>query len=238
MKKKKETKKKPNAGEVIGSGLRALVEFFVFFCKVVFKFLKITGLWIPLLYVLFGLILYWTLGFDPIQLDVWGTLYLCGMIACVLACAVILVRNVIVRPVKSIVRGYKNPVWRKKKYDVPTESVRADKLDKTYSPPPISDYAEQKDSTVEYLAPIEDFVDKNDEELRRAQYSLYKDWLPKIEEIEAQNNPKMVSVETKDAPKVYHSALQPDVIVHEYSDRFELYKERGGELVQIGVEFK
>ena len=237
MKKNKKTKRKPNAGEVIGSGLRALVEFFVFLCKVIGKFLKFTGLWIPLLYGLFGLILYWTLGFDPIRLDVWGTLYLCGMIACVLACAVLLIRNLVVRPVKSIVRGYKNPVWRKK-YDLPTESVRTDKLDKKYSPPEIKDYLPEKENTVEYLAPISDFAEKNEEESRLASFSLYPDWLPKVDETDSQRVNYMGSEPTRESPKVYRSALQPDVIVYEYEDRFELYKERGGERVQIGVEFK
>ena len=237
MKKKKETKRKPSLGEVIGSGLRALVEFFVFFCKVVYKVLSFTGLWIPLLYALFGLILYWSLGFDPIRLDVWGTLYLCGMIACVLACAVILIKNVVVRPVKSVIRGYKNPVWRRGR-DVKSETVASYKTDKRYSPPELSDFRPERDSTVEYLAPVVDFAEKNDLETRRAQYSLYPDWLPKIQDEAPQSRPVMVSSDGKETPKTYYSKLDPKVLVYEYEDRFELYRESGGQRIQIGVEFK
>ncbi|MBR1748044.1 MAG: hypothetical protein IJ735_07580 [Clostridia bacterium] len=238
MKKNKETKKKPSAGEVIGSALRVIVDFFVFFVKTVAKFLAYTGLWIPLLYVLFGFVLYWTLGFDPIQLDVWGALYLSGAVACVLACLIILVRNAIVRPVKNIVRGYKNPIWKRRKFDEKTEAVRSDKLDKKFSPPKIEDYSPMEEEKIEYLAPIEDFAVKNDEETRHAQYSLYPDWLPKIDDTGSQTEPHVVSVAREEAPKIYRSGLDPDVVVHEYSDRFELYKIKGGKEVNIGVEFK
>lgn len=215
-----QTKKKTTAG---GSILRAIARFFVFFCKTVAVFLVKSGLLIPILYALFGLILFWTIGFDPIALDVWGTLYLSGMIACVLACAVIFLRSFVVRPMQSVFHRKK----RNEKYRVTEE--KDDVL------LPFDQSKKETTSTVEYLVPIEHFAEQNDEATRWTKYTLYQDWTTKNDGPESQTEPFTIEPEQ---PKIYRSALDPAVIVHEYSDRFELFKEQDNKSVQIGVEFK
>ena len=55
--------------------------------------------------------------------------------------------------------------------------------------------------------------------------------------IYAPDQPK-VEVTPKEDPKIYMSAVEEDTLIHEYSDRFEVYKLKGGEKVLSSIEYK
>ena len=59
------------------------------------------------------------------------------------------------------------------------------------------------------------------------------DWIPKQDPTAAIN-----ADQTGERPDVYFSTLKPDILVHEYHDRFELFRVEGNKLVSIGTEFK
>lgn len=52
------------------------------------------------------------------------------------------------------------------------------------------------------------------------------------------NTSVKVSNVVKETPKIYMSAVEEDVLIHEYSDRFEVYKLNGGEKTLTGIEYK
>ena len=238
---KKENKKskraRASAGEVTGSVLRSFCDFLFFLFKIIFKFLKIFGLWIPLLYAFFGLILYWAFGFNPFNFDTLGTLYLCGAIACVIGSAIIAVSNVIVKPARSIIKGFKNPVWKKKEPEEyenvdKAEVIKADKRDEKYNPPKIEKYVESDEEKMEKLfLPNGDFAEDSSDK----RYASFPDWLPDVDD---SGDSHVVSVPHNEIPLVYFSKLEPDILVHEYSDRFELFRLEGTKTIPIRVEHK
>ncbi len=259
--KKKETAKKKNPGNtlgvIIGSVLRSLVLFFGFFLKIIFKIFTLFGLWIPLVYALFGVLLYLAFDFNPFDFGSWGTLYLCGTIVCVIAAAVVAVRNLIVKPARSVYQGYKHPFWEKNRLDAIEQekefeknvgkwnTVRQYKKDKKFQPPEIAAFDENdlsapietKDKFSSFLLPIEDFNARTEEEKKAKKYSLDLDWLPKKEEKEPQKT-VIKATPSAETPEIYFSNLEPDILVHEYTDRFELFRVAGTKTIPVGVEYK
>lgn len=236
-KKKNDMRARASAGEVTGSVLRSFFDFLFFLCKILFKFLKLFGLWIPLIYALFGLIMYWAFKFDPFKFDALGTLYLCGAIACVIASAIISVKNVIVKPARSIIKGFRNPVWKKKERQEyenadKSEIIKADREEAIFNPPKIEKFVESDEEKMEKLfLSVDDFADG--EESRR--YSSYPDWLPETDE---SGETHVTSVYKNEVPQIYFSKLEPDILVHEYSDRFELFRLEGTRTIPVRVEHK
>ena len=85
-----------------------------------------------------------------------------------------------------------------------------------------------------FLAPLDDFDEVLKEE-RSEKISL--DWLPKRNSSEPEKV-NIVAETPTEKPQVYFSALEPDILVHEYSDRFELYRVNGHKTTPVGVEYK
>ena len=101
------------AGLMLGSILRAIVAVLSGIVKAVGAILWYTGLWVPALYALFGGVLYLVWKFNPFSGGLYETLYLVGFALCVVIFLIILVRNAVVRPFKSIAEGFRNPIWKK-----------------------------------------------------------------------------------------------------------------------------
>lgn len=250
-KKKKQNKNKAayKGGIIVGSLLRPVIMFFGFIIKFILKLFSFFGLWIPLVYAAFGGLLYLVFDFNPFWLDVYGMLYLCGALACIVAAAVISIRNVVVKPARTIYQGYKHPFW--KKYDEDeedyayidnaekAETVKSYKKEADLNPPEIESFKEtrREKGIGEYLIPSSDFVSASVEEEEDKRRSLNLDWLPKIDSTEPES-PNMRSVYSAERPKIYFSELNPDLLVHEYSDRFELYRVNGKNLIFDSVKFR
>lgn len=171
------------AGSVIGSILRFFISGIQLLIKIIMQVLFYTGLWIPAIYILFGFILYWAFGFNPLDWHLEGQLYVSGLIACTLCSLVITIRNIIVKPAKSVYKGYKKPIWTRKKSDgdevVVVKKQTADKVDVNIA-----------------------------------------------EEIQ------------KPRPSIYYSTLEENTLIHEYDDRFEIYRIENNKARLERVEYK
>ena len=242
-------KKKNSFGDIIGAiagGFAAIIKGIV---RLLLKVLVTFGLWLPALYALLGVILYYGSGFNPFGFDVYSVIYLSGGVACVVCAVIISVRNVFVLPVKSAVTRHRdrlNDEWAEEKFaaEEQAERLRREKEERSFSPPegeyPVFDENEKEEKppkkeeeTPEYLVDMEE--DDADDERRKAGELLF-DWVPVKRETKAK--PKMESVPKKEIPEVYFSKLNPSILVHEYKDRFELFRLTGDKTVYIGVEYK
>ena len=168
--------KKQRPSTFVGGLLNALVAVFKFILWLLFMLITKLGLWIPALYALFGVGLYLFADFNPFDLGGESILYLVGFGASVLCALIIAVRNVIVKPLKGVVEGYKNPFWKK------TDGEKEKK-------------EKSKPAEAEVQKPAERIPNQYEE-------------IPK---------------QRIERPKIYRSELEPDSIVHEYSDRFEVF---------------
>ncbi len=168
--------KKQRPSTFVGGLLNALVSVIKFILWLLFMLITKLGLWIPALYALFGVGLYLFADFNPFDFGGESILYLVGFGASVLCALIIAVRNVIVKPLKGVVEGYKNPFWKKEDGE-----------------------KEKKEKAKPVEAPAQNTGDR---------VPNYHEEAPK---------PRI------ERPKIYRSELEPDSIVHEYSDRFEVF---------------
>ncbi|MDD4315885.1 MAG: hypothetical protein PHC84_01850 [Clostridia bacterium] len=169
------------SGLALGSVLRFIVSTLELILKIVINLLVFFGLWLPLVYALFGLGLYLGFHFNPLDWTLEGQLYVSGFVTCVLCSLIITIRNLIVRPAKSVFYGFKTPLWTRKK-DENIELVEIKKTKKKMKEP---------------------FEEK------------------KIEK-----------------PKIYYSAVESNTLIHEYTDRFEIYKIENNKARLESVEYK
>lgn len=244
-------KKKNSFGDIIGAiagGFAAIIKGLI---RLLLKVLVTFGLWLPALYALLGVILYYGADFNPFGFDVYSVIYLSGGVACVVCAIIISVRNVFVLPVKSAVnrrRDRLNDEWAEEKFaeEEQAERLKKEKEERRFSPPegdyPVFDEKEQekprekeeKIEEPEYLVDLDE-EDESEAERRKAGELLF-DWVPVKKEFKAK--PKMESTPKKEIPEVYFSKLNPSILVHEYKDRFELFQMTGDKTVYIGVEYK
>lgn len=299
-KKKKQNKiEKRNAGEAFGSFLRLLYNIFV----------KYTGLWIVIIYSIIGLIIWLVqksnpfLAFDSIP-HIWFNI---GFFAAILICLIITIKKLIINPLKSVSKGFKNSTWQKNKPEIveePEEEVeeryieprrpepaphRNDLEKRTDGKPPTARevrraikarkklaketkklakeiYENQPPAQMPYdPGYIQPSDYANPHYNRHGQDSMFSRGpaQPYIEQVPANrysnspeptlpsNTPPIIEERAyttfrqqipydspKEEPKIYMSALEPNVLVHEYSDRFEVYKMVNGKAVRDRVEFK
>lgn len=234
-------------GVLAGSVLKGIVTVLKFLTTLIAKLLIVFGLWIPLLYAAVGGVLYLAFQFNPFDLSLYSTLYLSGAVACVLCSLVISVKNIIVKPAKSVYEGYKHPVWEKNreqkiaiekgdfvpedktenleirpKDETIAEILRRRRKEKKLAPPPIDEYDNKPKRE-------RNAVGKKDLELYPESY------LPKRQEEKVS---AITGVTNFERPKIYFSVNEPDILVHEYSDRFELYRYENNRTTLDRVEYK
>lgn len=243
-KKKQEETQKPDAGYIFGSILRFVYNVFV----------KYSGLWIAAIYTIFGLILWVSSGLNPFKLDSEGhTLYLVFFFIFAFVSLVITIKKLIINPTKNIVKGFKSPAWQKKDtkdepanatptyqtteeyYNIPThtnltrkdirqaKAAKAQLAKQTKKIPQLKrsvDYNEQPASTLP-PPPTPNFQSP-------PPYSPYS------------NSPwaQTTYSSPKEEPQIYLSILEANTLIHEYSDRFEVYRLINGNAVREKVEFK
>lgn len=208
--------------------------------RLLIKIIVAFGVWIPALYVLLGVILHYGCGFDPFDFTVYSVVYLSGGVAAVVCCLILAVRNIIVMPFRSALnkKNVENDeLWKDEEAEVTKRTERRDEeeLEETLAPP-LESVKKKKEQTPPYLADLdedEDETTREDEEREAAKAELF-DWLPK----KAGGKTKTASVPKKEIPDIYFSALQKNILIHEYSDRFEIYKVVGDKTVHVGVEYK
>jgi hypothetical protein len=239
-------------GLLIGTVIRTLIVVVEFLSRILAKILVLFGLWIPLIYAIFGVILYYIFHFNPFDFSLYSTLYLSGAAACIVSCLIISIRNIVIRPARSVYDGYKHPLWeRNREKNIEQEDAEfaeyvVKKKSETLAPEEIDDFSTKKyrKKRVDYLAPTDDFAIKGSEPIsdnfdispndRRFAYNVNFD-----DNNRYFNQESMLPAKIKaEKPQVYFSKLEPALLVHEYSDRFELFRIDNHRSILDRVEYK
>lgn len=182
----------------MASKRRAGCAFFILFgslIKLLYTILNITaqffavifgffGLWIPLLYALVGVALFGFLGFNPFEWTIEGQLYIAGFAACCACSLIISIRNLVLKPIRSVVQGFREPIWKSKEENGEKGSPK-----------------------------------------RRIREPERKSIAPATAEAQ------------QEKPEIYFSQIE-NVLVHEYTDRFEIFELNDGKLKLDRVEYK
>jgi len=190
---------------ITGSALKAIVTFFKGFFRILFRVMTVLGLWIPFVYAVFGLILFFAFDFNPFDQSIDAWLYIAGF-GITLACALVIAfRNLVIKPSKNIIEGYRYPVWKR---DREGNIIKYKTTDDAERYPP--------ERVIEY--PI------------RRKKAAQTPEKPK--------ESKPVVPENYERPKIYYSARERDTLVHEYSDRFEVFRIVDGKTLLHKVEYK
>ncbi len=180
--------------------------------KLLLKIVFGCGLWVPATYAILGVVLYFGFSFDPFDFSLESCIYLSGAVASVVCAVILFAKNAIYLPAKKIFS-------RKKKTDLFRLRQKGDSFER------------EKECERRILPPLFEDKKKPDEKI------YYYDWLPEKKENEP--TPQVTSRPKYEEPQVYFSKLRPEILVHEYVDRFELFKiGKNNELISIGVEYK
>ena len=207
--------------------------------KIFFSF----GLWLVCCYVLLGVVLHFACNFNPFDFSVYGVIYLSGGVACVVCCIILIIKNVFILPFRSIrSRRSKKEGWLDEDAlsEDALEEHQAVTEEERLAPPISANFdidSDDVEEEIEYL--IDSEVKGKTKTLadeRAEASSLLFDWVPERES--KTSTVRTVRKVAKEIPDIYFSTLNPSVLVHEYKDRFELFKVVGDKSVSIGVEYK
>lgn len=192
-------------GLMFGSFLKlltAILNITVHFLAAVFSFF---GLWLPFIYALIGFILYFAFKFNPFEGGTEGQLFIAGFAASCICALVITIRNLIIKPIKSTLTGYANPIWED-----------ANKKLEEYRRPNVR--IRQPEKRV--------YADRREEECGKREPSRPREY------------GKRIAAGEYEKPEIYYSKLEEGLLVHEFSDRFELYRIVGDRAKLERVEYK
>ncbi|MDR0697040.1 MAG: hypothetical protein LBF68_05870 [Christensenellaceae bacterium] len=104
-------------GLFFGSLFRLIFVSLKIFFFIFVKICKFFGLWLPIIYALFGLLLYVTTGFNPFRGDLYANIYITGFSLCIAFVIILTGRNLFFRPFRGISLGFSNPIWQRSKSD-------------------------------------------------------------------------------------------------------------------------
>ena len=233
----------------------ALKLFFSFLKKaieVLSSIILYLGLYIPLFYIVFGLILLATTSFTFGGTGTYQILYFVGLGLCCIAALVITIRNLVVRPFSSVFaafRGKKEEDYdRRSRYDDEDDRYYADRDDRRYGDRRYADrrrrdrrdYDDEDDyyeeDRYERARPSRDRYER-DRDYDREEYEDRRR-RPVTRSYYEEDDEPQTSPARGERPLVYYSQRRPGVLVKEYSDRFELFTEDARGESHIGTEYK
>jgi hypothetical protein len=205
-------------GILLGSALRALLFILNGLIKLIVSIMVFFGLWAPFFYALLGCILYLLFKFDPLSGSIDSKIYLAGFAGSLLCALLITIKNIFERPGKSIAEGFRKPIWEKHE----EEDRDSDREEDPHR-------RRRRDTECE---------DRREDHCRGGYLSRhYEDSRPHYDE-EAEKESGMPKQRSCPMPKIYYSALEKDTLVHEYEDRFEVFRIRDGRPILDKVEYK
>ncbi len=159
----KSEEKKKGFGHVLGTITKAIFTVLKVIVIFIFKVLKITGLYLPILYAFAGVVLYITTDFNPLlfgkgDMLLECILYAIGMGVCVLCALLITLKHIVVNPIKKIKNGLKKPEKTEETSEEKTEDKTEDKIQKEENIVPKEEVEEPKvqniEEKVQYVKPI------------------------------------------------------------------------------------
>ena len=225
------------------------------------------GLYIPLFYFVFGLVLLGTTDFQFGGTGTYQILYYVGLGICCLAAVIISIRNLLVRPLSHVfapIKEYREERRRERERE-DRERGRDDRRD--YDDRDRRDYDDRRDYRRDYddrrdsrYDSDDDYYDRRDprDDYRR-DYPPRRAYADDYEPYERQGPRPPYRYEGRDQrdeyydgryedprgrsyeperPLIYYSNRRPGVLVKEYSDRFELFREDATGRRYIGTEYK
>lgn len=220
---------------IFSSIWRGLSFFVKNLLQIIAWFLVFFGLWIPAAYALFGLILFLTLGFNPFEYDTFSLIYLGGGVLCIVASVIITIRHIFTQPLKKLFSSGKKDSRENRFAEDKAETEREDAPS-----PKIKKSARKVYYEDEEPEPVPKPVPRSEKRprLETKRYSkpdpeLKPSWhfLPPEDEPVPMYAPE-------ERPSVYFSAVEPDTLIHEYHDRFEVFHVQQGKTKLINVEYK
>lgn len=247
----------PVCGGIISGLLKALWTAIKAVTDFIAKLLWYTGLFVPALYALFGGVLYLGWGFNPFETGTYPLLYRIGFYLSVAVAVMIVYRRLTKnlrekqkerRKAEEEQRRKEEARRRKEERARRREEERRDVeyREKYLKKRREARRAKKKASETE---PDEDYT--FDEAVRlsergRAEYEkLYAPDVIYDTSNEPMGTRKSYYGHLDDdysdgevIPKIYMSALEKDVLVHEYPDRFEVYKLDGGKKTLDRIEYR
>lgn len=234
-------------GDLFKSMFTGLADFVRSLLRIFIRLIVYMGLWLPGLYAVLGVILYYGADFHPFDFGTYSILYLSGGVACVICAVIIAIKNAL-----DFLSGKKRErvsLSRKKRAEEESleaqkreEYLRKKEEERSFRPKEREDLMENG---------IEPFDEKKEEEKKKASVPTYlmqeewfdedaaeeEEWIPVKESLKEE--PKVVSAPKAELIDVYVSKLYPNVLVREYTDRFELYRMYKDDGVKhIGTEYK
>ncbi len=230
--------------------------------KLVFKGLKVVvevltslvmflGLYIPLFYLLFGLILLAATDFTFGGTGVNQILYYIGLALSCAAAVIISVRNLLVRPFSGIFSAFKRS--SKDRYD-DEDGDRRPRRGYDDEDERRGDYGDGRRRDPYYEArpydgggfsPRDPYAEPSDPYARSGRPSPYGErayegggYSRDSRDYSRDDLGYPLPAEEGERPVVYYSKRRPGVLVKEYSDRFELFREDASGRTYIGTEYK
>lgn len=222
-------------GLILGSAVRALIFIISAIIKALASVMVFLGLWVPFFYALLGGALYLLFQFDPFSGDLDSKIFIVGFGGSVLCALLITTKNLFGKPAQSIAEGFKKPIWQKQTEDTPPQdytSPRRRYQNETNAPQQLPKHRRRYQE--EY------------EEAPRLQASRRHSYTDEAEPVQQyggrQPQPQIASYsgtkQIEESPKIYYSSLEGNTLIHEYSDRFEVFRIIDGRLLRDKVEYK
>lgn len=259
-------------GVLFGTLLKVIVTILKVLIQILAKVLVFLGLWIPLVYAIFGVILFYGFDFDPFDFSLYSTLYLSGAIACIVCSLIIGVRNLFIHPTESIFEGYRHPIWeRNREENIEKEEdakFLSKKERKKLSPPDSDDFKTYKSKPLDanFLPPRPsnssinnnlpprpinkapfinrtinnpEFIQNNPSNFIPNNNFVADNIVPNYNYM---GNPPPQFIDTTtttiEKPSVYFSKIEPELLIHEYANRFEIFKIKNNTSVLDRIEYK
>lgn len=224
-------------GLILGSAARALIFIISAIIKALASVMIFLGLWVPFFYALLGGVLYLLFRFDPFSGDLDSKIFLIGFGGSVLCALLITIKNLFGKPAQSIAEGFKKPIWQK-----PAEDGGYPPQDYSRSGRRYQDECDTPQQPPKHRRRYQD-----EYEARQQPVSRYKNRYPNVgtdlqqdgrlpqpSQITSYSGAKQI----EEAPKIYYSSLESNTLIHEYSDRFEVFRIIEGRLLRDKVEYK
>jgi len=217
------------------------------------KVLKFFGLWVPLAYIALGIFLVVKYNFAILSLDLWSTLYLAGLIASLVCAVIITLRNIFVRP-------FHEKIEKKRQVKQFKEIIRAENLkEREFHLRRHQEITEKEEALAQKEREIALMHKKLSGKQAKAERRLAKKAEGGVDfsyldskTAPAYNTPaspyyssqyrlpEQVEADSRfyEQPAIYKSAIDPTLLIHEFSDKFVVYREEGGQVKLEKVEYK
>lgn len=217
------------------------------------KFIKFFGIWVPLAYIALGIFLSVKYDFAILSLDLWSLLYIIGFIASVICVVIITVRNI-------IYKTFHKKIEEKKRDKHFKEIIRTENLkEREYHLKRHQEIAEKEEALTrreeELIYKQKKITNKQSKAQRRLErrnagevdfsYLDSKTVPPYNAPISPYYATEYQSKESMQAdsrfyeqPAIYKSAIDTSLLIHEFSDRFVVYREQGERIKLEKVEYK